>query len=134
MNSLYGKGRDRFANADIDWTVDTIRVYLIDLDLYPLQIDIDEFLSEIPTAAKVAFAILSGKSSSLGVCDANDSLFSSVTGAVCEALVLVKWTGDESTSALIAYLDTAVSGLPVTPNGGDISITWDNGANRIFKL
>jgi len=26
------------------------------------------------------------------------------------------------------------SGLPVTPNGGNIVVTWDNGANRIFKL
>lgn len=26
------------------------------------------------------------------------------------------------------------SGLPVTPNGGSITITWDNGASRIFKL
>lgn len=26
------------------------------------------------------------------------------------------------------------SGLPVTPNGGSITITWDNGANKIFKL
>lgn len=26
------------------------------------------------------------------------------------------------------------SGLPVTPNGGNINITWDNGSNRIFKL
>ena len=26
------------------------------------------------------------------------------------------------------------SGLPVTPNGGNIVITWDNGTNRIFKL
>lgn len=26
------------------------------------------------------------------------------------------------------------SGLPVTPNGGDITVAFDNGANRIFKL
>jgi hypothetical protein len=26
------------------------------------------------------------------------------------------------------------SGLPVTPNGGNITVTWDNGTNRIFKL
>lgn len=26
------------------------------------------------------------------------------------------------------------SGLPVTPNGGDITIAWDSGTNRIFKL
>ena len=34
---------------------------------------------------------------------------------------------------VIAFIDTA-TGLPVTPNGGDITITWDNGANKIFKL
>lgn len=26
------------------------------------------------------------------------------------------------------------SGLPVTPNGGNIVVTWDSGANKIFKL
>ncbi len=26
------------------------------------------------------------------------------------------------------------AGLPVTPNGGSITVTWDNGPNRIFKL
>lgn len=26
------------------------------------------------------------------------------------------------------------SGLPVTPNGGNISVTFDNGSNRIFRL
>lgn len=26
------------------------------------------------------------------------------------------------------------SGLPVTPNGGNITVTWDTGANKIFKL
>lgn len=26
------------------------------------------------------------------------------------------------------------SGLPVTPNGGNIVISWDNGVNKIFKL
>jgi len=26
------------------------------------------------------------------------------------------------------------SGLPVTPNGGNIIVAWDNGANKIFKL
>jgi hypothetical protein len=38
----------------------------------------------------------------------------------------------ESTSALICFLDTGVTGLPVTPNGGDITITWN--ASGIFAL
>jgi hypothetical protein len=31
------------------------------------------------------------------------------------------------------YIDAA-TGLPLTPNGGDVTIQWDNGANKIFKL
>jgi hypothetical protein len=34
---------------------------------------------------------------------------------------------------LIAYIDTA-TGLPVTPNGQNITVSFDNGSNRIFKL
>ncbi len=50
-----------------------------------------------------------------------------------EAMILFKDTGVESTSRLIAYMDTAV-GLPTTPNGSDINVVFDNGANKIFKL
>lgn len=38
------------------------------------------------------------------------------------------------TSAARALAPATGSGLPVTPNGGNINITWDNGANKIFKL
>ena len=63
----------------------------------------------------------------------NDVTFTSVTGASIEAIVLYKDTGTDATSPLIAFIDTA-TGLPITPNGGDIIVTWDNGANKIFKL
>jgi len=38
------------------------------------------------------------------------------------------------TSGARALAPATSSGLPVTPNGGNIVITWDNGVNRIFKL
>jgi hypothetical protein len=42
------------------------------------------------------------------------------------------------TSAIVAGAvydyTTTNANLPVTPNGGDIVIQWDNGTNRIFKL
>jgi hypothetical protein len=41
--------------------------------------------------------------------------------------------GTEATKDLIAYIDVA-TGLPFTPSGGDITVQWDSGANRIFKL
>jgi hypothetical protein len=48
--------------------------------------------------------------------------FTAVTGDVSEAVILYKDTGVAATSPLIAYIDTA-TGLPVTPNGGDITVT-----------
>ena len=48
-------------------------------------------------------------------------------------MVIYQDTGDVNTSRLIAFIDTA-TGLPVTPNGGDIVVEWSNGAVKIFKL
>jgi hypothetical protein len=45
--------------------------------------------------------------------------------------VIYKHTGTESTSTLIAYIDSGTN-LPVTPNGGDITVQWN--ASGIFSL
>ena len=42
-------------------------------------------------------------------------------------------TGVETTARLI-WFDDASTGLPITPNGEDINVTWDAGANKIFAL
>jgi hypothetical protein len=55
-----------------------------------------------------------------------------VTGNSIEALLIYIDTGSAATSRLVAYIDTGVTGLPVTPNGGDIVITWN--ASGIFQL
>jgi hypothetical protein len=50
-----------------------------------------------------------------------------------EALVLYrKNAGANTTWRLVAYIDTGVTGLPVTPNGSDITITWN--ASGILQL
>jgi hypothetical protein len=46
-----------------------------------------------------------------------------VTGDVSEALILFIDTGTPGTSRLIGFYDAGVTGLPVTPNGGDINVT-----------
>jgi hypothetical protein len=86
-----------------------------------------------PTGGSQAGTTLSSKSASGGAADAADVTFSSVSGTSIEAILLYKDTGSAATSPLIAYIDTA-TGLPITPNGGDIIVTWDNGTNKIFKL
>jgi hypothetical protein len=68
------------------------------------------------------------------VCDGGDITFTTVpTGGPYEYLVIFKDAGTDTESPLIAYIDSA-TGLPVTANGGDINVAWDNGANKIFKL
>lgn len=133
-NALYDSGRDAFLTGDIAWDTDTIRAVLIDSADYTVNLATDNFLNDIPAAARVATAALASKTTDgTGVADAADVTFSAVTGDQSEAVVLYKDTGVESTSQLIAYIDTA-TGLPVTPSGSDILIFWSDGANRIFKL
>lgn len=68
-----------------------------------------------------------------GTVDGNNVTFTAVTGSSVEALVLYRRNaGANTTWRLVAYIDTSVTGLPVTPNGGDITITWN--ASGIFTL
>lgn len=61
-----------------------------------------------------------------GVFDGDNVTFSAVTGASIEALVIYrKNAGANTTWRLVLFEDTGVTGLPVTPNGGDISISWN---------
>ena len=133
-NELYDKGRQGFLDGSIDWDTDDIRAILIDTDDYTVDLESHDNLDDIPAGARVAVSgALTGKTVTDGVADADDITFSAVTGDQSEALVLYKHTGVESTSRLIAYIDSA-TGLPVTPNGGDIEVKWADGDDKIFKL
>lgn len=133
-NALYDTGRDAFLNGNIDWVSDDIRGVLVDTGLYSVDLVNHDFLDDIPVGSREGtITALAGKSSVAGIADANDLTFDNVSGDTIEAVVLYRHTGVESTSQLIAYIDTA-TGLPATPGGGDIVILWDNGTNKIFKL
>lgn len=132
--ALYDFARQGFLSGDIDWDGHTIKAVLIDASDYTVNLALDDNLDDIPGAARVATSpAFTGKTTTAGVADADDILFVSVTGDQSEAIVIYKDTGTESTSRLIAYIDNA-TGLPVTPNGSDITARWSNGANKIFRL
>jgi hypothetical protein len=69
-----------------------------------------------------------------GLIDGNDVTWTAVAGVVSyEALVLYrKNAGANTTWRLVAYIDTGVTGLPVTSNGGNIISTWN--ASGIVQL
>ena len=133
-NTLYDYCRQRFLEAQINWMTDTVKVILVSTSAYTPQTAVHQYLADIPVSARIAGPVtLTAKATTGGAADAADCTFTSVSGATINAIVIYKDTGTEATSPLIAYIDTA-TGLPITPNGGDIIVTWDNGVNRIFRV
>jgi len=131
-NQLYPKAKEAFLNADIDMVDDTIVIALIDTDVYSFSTS-HQFRTDIPNESVIASVSLGNKTTANGVFDADDATFSSVTGANAEALILFQDTGNSANSRLIAYIDSA-TGLPILPNGGDITVAFSSGSNRIFSL
>jgi hypothetical protein len=61
-----------------------------------------------------------------GTFDGDDLTYTAVTGASVEALVIYRHnSGLIGTWPVVLYLDSSVTGLPVTPNGGNITVTWN---------
>lgn len=146
-NALYDFGRNEFARAGIAWKAsggDTIRCFLVDSASYTPDLNNHDYLDDVPSGARKGnnggntradAPAITLSDPSAGVCDGGDITFTSVpTGGALEYLLIFMDDGvADSSSPLIALIDTA-TGLPVTPNGGDINVQWDNGANKIFKL
>jgi hypothetical protein len=133
-NQLYGLGRQRFLEGGIQYLAHDIKLNFLDSADYTVSIDADEFLDDIAGAAIVATSgNFAGKTSTLGVADASDVSVLAVTGDIFEAVGIYRDSGVAGTSPLIAYIDVAV-GLPFTPTGNTVTVSWDNGANKIWKL
>jgi hypothetical protein len=133
--ALYDRARAAFAAGGINWAGATpIQAVLVDAGVYAVDLVNHEFLDDVPAGARIATAALSGRGiDGAGVCDGDDVTFLAVTGAQVDAVVLYVDTGVEATSRLVAYIDN-FTGFPFTPSGGDVTLRWSDGANRIFKL
>lgn len=126
MSALYDSARQGFLQGDIDWLTDDVRVILVDSADYTFSATHTN-LTDVPSGARVAVSgSLTGKAATAGVADADDVTIPGVVGDSVEALVIYR----HSDGALVAYID----GLSLTPNGGVVTVSWDDGANRIFKL
>ena len=131
-NALYPKAKEAFLNGTINMSANTITLALIDTGVYTYSTS-HQYRSDVANSAVISTATLTTKTITNGVFDADDATFTSVTGANCEALILFADTGVQGTSRLVAYIDSA-TGLPILPNGGDITVAFSAGANRIFSL
>lgn len=141
-NALTDKGREGFLAGSHSWPVSSVPGTWVTYIMGSWNASIvgassNVFLSDIPAAVwRARGTYLTNKAAITGVASAaNTTLVAvgSAGSATAVYLVLVNETGASQTSLLGGVIDTAV-GLPFLPNGGDILVTWDTGANGIFKL
>lgn len=131
-NALYPKWKEQLLQftANNNLSAGTVKVALVTSG-YTYSAT-HQFYSSVSASVVGTPQTIGSKTFTNGVFDGADVTFSAVTGSQVTRLVIYIDTGSAATSPLVAYLDTGVTNLPVTPNGGDIAITWN--ASGIFAL
>ncbi len=112
-----------------DFDADDVRVALLDQTDSGTITAATQNFGQVNTAVIVAeSAALASKTVgtvSVGTFDAADVTLSAVSGDSADYLVLRKYDATAGNSPLIVTWDSATTGLPVAPNGGDITVTWN---------
>lgn len=124
-NALYDTFKEDLLNKVFDLNTDTIKATLIDSADYTFSAAHDFYAggsTDVPSGAKVAESgALGSPTIAAGVFDTANFTWSAVTGDVSEAVIL--WDDTIADDRLIAFYDTGMTGMPVTPNGGDINFS-----------
>lgn len=145
-NALYGLGKQTMltptgtlgtaVGTNINLTTDNIYAALVTASYTP-NYSTDQYYSTVSANVVGSPVQLTSPtvsvSSGNAVFNAANVTFTSVSGSQVTQVVIYKNTGTTTTSPLIANINVA-TGLPVTPNGGNITISWDTGANKIFAF
>lgn len=133
-SAIYPKAKQSFLSQSpsIDLDSGTIKVALVSTSDYTYSAA-HQYKSSVTSYGASTDQTLGSIAVTDGVFDAGDATFTSVavdSGKAANAVVIYQDSGSAATSPLIAYID----GFSVTPNGGNINVVWDDGANKIFKL
>jgi hypothetical protein len=137
QNFRYPYGNEKILDGDIPWRTAPIVAHLIGThDYHPDTYPPDH-------AGRALHARLSRhfwhfgriEPSTLGVADADDVTWGTVAARTNrgDAVLLALSTGVRADDVLIAFFGTVI-GVPVYPDGSDITCHWDQGANKVFIL
>jgi hypothetical protein len=122
-------------NPSIDVDTDTIRAALVKITgagavSYSAS---NQYVNTVDAGIVGTPQVLGSVTVASGKFTSNAVSYSAVSSAGNTlGVILYKWTGTNTNSALIAWFDTGTN-IPATPNGGDISVTPD-GTNGWFTL
>jgi hypothetical protein len=125
-NALYPKYKEALLNKEHDMNSDIIKATLIDSADYTYGATHTTYAdATVPAASKVAVSPqLTAPTIVDGVFDTADFSWTAVSGDICEAIII--WNDTPTTPTadpLCAFYDTGMTGMPVTPNGGNINVT-----------
>ena len=126
-NALYNPYKQQLLDNStaIDMDGDVIKASLVDAADYTFSAAHDEYSGgsrDVPLAGIVAESgALGSPTCTNGTFDTADFTWSSVTGDQSEDVIL--WDDTVVNDRLIAFYDTGITGMPVTPNGGNINVT-----------
>lgn len=126
-NVLYPKFKQALLAKTHDMDTDSIRAILVDSADYTYSAAHD-FLDDVVAGARVA--VSGGLTSPTivdGVFDTADFVWSTVSGDQSEAIILYNHDGNgagaDGARQLVLFMDTGITGMPITPNGGNINVT-----------
>jgi hypothetical protein len=122
-NVLYPAFKESLLNKELDLDSDVIKLTLIDSGSYTFastDTTYTQGTDGVPDAAKIASVTLASVTIAGGVVDSDDPTFTAVIGPQSEALIIFDNT--HAQKRLIAFYDTGITGMPITPNGGDINV------------
>ena len=121
-NVVYPKFKERILSSGADLTNLAVRAVLIDTGVGSYNAAHEDY-ADLSGVVGTESGALANKTVTNGVFDSDNITFSAVTGNTAEALALFVDSGVAANDWLICWIDSASSGLPVTPNGGDINVT-----------
>jgi hypothetical protein len=139
-NAVFPKAKEGFLDGSIDLDTAVIKVALVRGYTYSSS---HEFVSDVTATGTLhaTSAALSSIDVTDGVFDAADVTFTTpATDSNDHSLLIFQSSavggGSDvaaSSQRVIAWIDSG-TGIPIKPAGGDITVVWDNGANKIFSL
>ena len=139
-NAVFPKAKEGFLDGSIDLDTASIKVALVRGYTYSSS---HEFVSDVTASGTLhaTSAALTSIDVTDGVFDAADITFTTpATDSNDHSLLIFQSSAvgggsdvASSSQRVIAWIDTG-TGIPIKPAGGDITVVWDSGANKIFSL
>ena len=140
-NAVFPKAKEGFLDGSIDLDTATIKVALVRGYTYSSSHSTVSDVTGAGATLHATSSALSSKSVTNGVFDAADVTFTTPASDTGDHSLLVFQSSAaaggsdvaSSSQRVIAWIDTG-TGIPIKPAGGDITVVWDSGSNKIFSL